>query len=158
MNCWQFKFWSFLIFGQILYHCEMPYVWIWTCPTYAHSSSFSGPAEIMVIMMIVDGGNNYNYNFLIPNYNYEYIYYHYQKAISDIGTEFLNFHCFATQMVFSFCQSILFSGICINCCILYAGSNKHDLKTPAESFREFACDLGFAAYETFCPRGPCGST
>ena len=25
-------------------------------------------------------------------------------------------------------------------------------------FRRFACDLGFAAYEIFCPKGPCGTT
>ena len=63
-------------------------------PTYESNSSFSPPAEI-IIMVIVAGGNNYNYNFLIPNYNYEYLYYHYQKAISDIGTKILFKPCFS---------------------------------------------------------------
>ena len=84
----------------IIYFCYYIY-WIWTCPTYAHSSSFSPPAEIiMIIMVIVAGGNNYNYNFLIPNYNYEYLYYHYQKAISNIGTKILTFTCFFTTDMF----------------------------------------------------------
>ena len=25
-------------------------------------------------------------------------------------------------------------------------------------FRRFACDLGFAAYDIFCPKAPCGTT
>ena len=40
-------------------------------PTYAYNSSFSPPAEMMII---VEGGPNYNYNFIIPNYNYECLY------------------------------------------------------------------------------------
>ena len=33
---------------------------------------------------------------------------------------------------------------------------KHDLKPSGAFFREFACDLGFAAYETFGQKAPAG--
>ena len=38
-----------------------------------------------------------------------------------------------------------------------AVSNR-DLKPSGTFFRKFTCDLGFAAYETFGQKGPCGST
>ena len=34
-----------------------------------------------------------------------------KSLIYDIGTEILNFRCFATQMLKSFCRSIIFSGL-----------------------------------------------
>ena len=34
----------------------------------------------------------------------------------------------------------------------------HDLNPSGTFFRKFACDLGFAAYQIFCPKGPCGTT
>ena len=68
-------------------------------PTYAYNSSFSPPAEMIIIIAVVDGGPNYNYNFPIPKSNYEYLYYHYQKAISDIGTKIIIFtRIFTTDM------------------------------------------------------------
>ena len=36
--------------------------------------------------------------------------------------------------------------------------SKHDLKHSGTFFRKFACDLVFAAYQIFCPKGPCGTT
>ena len=39
-----------------------------------------------------------------------------------------------------------------------AKSAKRDLKHSGAFFKQFACDLGFAAYEMFCPKGPCGTT
>ena len=86
------------------------YNWIWTCPTYAHSSSFSAPAEIMMVVMIVDGGPIYNYNFPIPKSNYEYLYYHYQKAITNIGTKIITFTCFFTTDMFINANLTIFSG------------------------------------------------
>ena len=38
-----------------------------------------------------------------------------------------------------------------------AVSNR-DLKLSGTFSQKFACDLGFAAYETFNQKGPCGST
>ena len=36
--------------------------------------------------------------------------------------------------------------------------SKRDLKHSGTFFQKFACDLGFAAYQIFCPKGPCGTT
>ena len=37
--------------------------------------------------------------------------------------------------------------------------SKRDLKHSGSFFfQKFACDLGFAAYEICCPKGPCGTT
>ena len=41
-----------------------------------------------------------------------------QSEIYDIGTEILIFRCFATQMLKSFCKSMIFSGICSIFCVL----------------------------------------
>ena len=34
--------------------------------------------------------------------------------------------------------------------------SKPDLKHSGTFFRKFACDIGFAADQIFCPKGPCG--
>ena len=34
--------------------------------------------------------------------------------------------------------------------------SKRDLKHSGTCFWTNACDLGFAAYAIFCPKGPCG--
>ena len=36
--------------------------------------------------------------------------------------------------------------------------SKRDLKHCESFLQKFACDLGFAAYQIFCPKGPCGTS
>ena len=47
-----------------------------------------------------------------------------RRRIYDIGTEILNFHCFATNMLKPFCKSFLVSGTCSIFCGLYFCSSK----------------------------------
>ena len=54
---------------------------------------------------------------------------------------------------------MIFSGICSIFCVLSFCSIKTWFKALWDFlFRKFACDLGFAAYQIFCPKGPCGTT
>ena len=52
-------------------------------------------------------------------------------------------------------KPIIFSGICSILPLHYDAGVKHNL---AHFFWTFPCDLGFAAYDLFDQKGPCGST
>ena len=65
------------------------------------------------------------------------------NELYDIGTEILNFHCFATKMLFSFCKSII----------------PEDFKSAGPHLSLPSVKTRFKAFLQNIPKkGPCGST
>ena len=80
-----------------------------------------------------------------------------RRRIYDIGIEFLNFYCFATKRLKSFCKSMIFSGICSIFCVLSFCSIKTWFKALWDIFLEnLHATLDSQLIKYFAQKAPAG--